>query len=136
MKHLTIALLILCFAGCSPQKTKTEWKSQPEYRAFISTRMAEAIMNTPVVIDDEEVEELCDGSGWIVHGDGHKTPCPGCDACESKGQAPEIEWSGESIQVNEILKEFEIKKQEDEPVVEEIISSTNKKGPLKRLFSK
>lgn len=26
--------------------------------------------------------ELCDGSGWITHGDGHKTECPGCDACQ------------------------------------------------------
>lgn len=26
----------------------------------------------------------CDGSGYITHGDGHRTPCPGCDACKAK----------------------------------------------------
>ena len=37
--------------------------------------------------DDEVVEEKCDGSGWITHGDGHKTECPGCSAC--KNNTPE-----------------------------------------------
>lgn len=32
---------------------------------------------------DTVVEEKCDGSGWITHGDGHKTECPGCSACQS-----------------------------------------------------
>lgn len=31
--------------------------------------------------DDDDVQE-CDGSGFITHGDGHKTPCPGCKNCE------------------------------------------------------
>ena len=30
---------------------------------------------------DDDKEELCDGSGFIIHGDGHKTECPGCKAC-------------------------------------------------------
>ena len=33
---------------------------------------------------EEVVEEKCDGSGWITHGDGHKTECPGCSACQDK----------------------------------------------------
>ena len=32
--------------------------------------------------DQDVVEEKCDGSGWITHGDGHKTECPGCPACQ------------------------------------------------------
>jgi len=36
--------------------------------------------------DDDEAQE-CDGSGFITHGDGHKTPCPGCKNCE-KGENP------------------------------------------------
>ena len=46
MKNLIFTLFILCFTGCiPPQETETEWKSDPEYRAFIATRMAESIIN-------------------------------------------------------------------------------------------
>ena len=90
MKRLFLSVFAVMLVGCDPSVSVFRWESNPEYRGFISTRMAEAIMNTPVVVDEEEeVEELCDGSGWIVHGDGHKTPCPGCEACEKKdGQEP------------------------------------------------
>jgi hypothetical protein len=53
------------------------------YRPYISTRMAKILMEQDAKPDDENVEELCDGSGWITHGDGHKTECPGCSACNS-----------------------------------------------------
>lgn len=33
---------------------------------------------TPVVL------EKCDGSGYITHGDGHRTPCPGCENCRKQ----------------------------------------------------
>jgi len=59
--------------------------------------------------------------------------------CESKGQEPEIEWSDESIQVNEILEEFKIPIQtEPEPdiIKTEVEVKTNRKGPVRRLFSK
>lgn len=51
------------------------------YRPYISTNLAKVIMTDDG--DDEVVEEKCDGSGWITHGDGHKTECPGCSACNS-----------------------------------------------------
>ena len=54
------------------------------YRPYISTRMAKILMEQDVKPDDENVEELCDGSGFITHGDGHKTECPGCSACKNK----------------------------------------------------
>tara|TARA_R100000951_G_scaffold106263_2_gene100723 strand:+ start:2435 stop:3019 length:585 start_codon:yes stop_codon:yes gene_type:complete len=54
------------------------------YRPYISTRMAKVLMQKDVKPDDEDVEELCDGSGFITHGDGHKTECPGCPACKNK----------------------------------------------------
>ena len=84
--RLFIVALTLLFVGCSPTQSIIEWKSNPEHRGFVSTRMAKAVMEIPVIDEDEEdeVEELCDGSGWIVHGDGHKTPCPGCEACEKQ----------------------------------------------------
>ena len=51
------------------------------YRPYISTRMAQVLMSPD--IPDDEVTKRCDGSGWITHGDGHKTECPGCSACEN-----------------------------------------------------
>ena len=50
------------------------------YRPYISTNLAKATMVEVVDV----IEEKCDGSGWIIHGDGHRTPCPGCEACQKK----------------------------------------------------
>tara|TARA_Y100001973_G_scaffold101839_1_gene165700 strand:+ start:79 stop:777 length:699 start_codon:yes stop_codon:yes gene_type:complete len=57
----------------------TGTKDDINYRPYISTNLAKVIMTEG---DDEIVEEKCDGSGWITHGDGHKTECPGCSACQ------------------------------------------------------
>lgn len=38
--------------------------------------------------DDEDDVQKCDGSGYITHGDGHKTPCPGCENCEKSQTVP------------------------------------------------
>lgn len=40
------------------------------------------------VPDDEDDVQKCDGSGYITHGDGHKTPCPGCENCEKSQTVP------------------------------------------------
>lgn len=38
----------------------------------------------------------CQGTGWITHGDGHKTPCPCPETCECKKKSlPEVEESEE-----------------------------------------
>lgn len=136
MKKFSIILAILLTTGCTQENSES--KSNPEYRAYIATRMAQAILEYQKESDEEVVEELCDGSGWITQGDGHKTECPGCAACESKGQELEIEWSDESIQVDEILEEFKIPIQiEPEPTIikTEVKMKTNRKGPVRRLFS-
>jgi len=57
------------------------------YRPYISTRMAKILLEKDNIPDDSN--KLCDGSGWITHGDGHKTECPGCDAC--KDNQPNID---------------------------------------------
>jgi hypothetical protein len=137
MKKLSIILAILLTTGCTQESNKSE--GNPEYRAYIATRMAQSILEYQKESDEQIVEELCDGSGWITQGDGHRTECPGCAACESKGQEPEIEWSDESIQVNEILEEFKIPIQtEPEPdiIKTEVEVKTNREGPVRRLFSK
>lgn len=47
----------------------------------------------PTQPDDEEDEVQCDGSGFITHGDGHKTPCPGCSKCQKSEMSPEVAQS-------------------------------------------
>lgn len=65
------------------------------YRPYISTRLAKVILQEETK-PDEDNQELCDGSGWITHGDGHKTECPGCSAC--KNNEPNVEPSEEVCQ--------------------------------------
>ena len=71
------------------------------------------IVNSFVEQEESEIQK-CDGSGFITHGDGHKTPCPGCENCQTTGELPPEEWSTEPREDNpEILEEFEIKKKVD-----------------------
>ena len=58
-------------------------------RPYIATRLAQAIMQSDQVLPDDDVKEICDGSGWVTHGDGHRTPCPGCKACKPDGDKPD-----------------------------------------------
>jgi len=80
MKLLSTWLLASALFGFS----FTASNQEVNYRPYISTNLAKVIMTDS---DDEVVEEKCDGSGWITHGDGHKTECPGCSAC--KNNTPE-----------------------------------------------
>lgn len=56
-------------------------EAQTNWRPYISTELAKVIVFGDK--DDDEDEALCDGSGYITHGDGHKTKCPGCSACKN-----------------------------------------------------
>lgn len=71
---------ISIFTGCEAQGQEHSNKM----RAYQATRLAVAAMNNPDTAPDEADEELCDGSGWITQGDGHRTECPGCSACKKK----------------------------------------------------
>ena len=62
----------------------SDTNTETNYRPYISTNLAKVTMTEEIDI----VEEKCDGSGWITHGDGHKTECPGCSACESDKPDP------------------------------------------------
>lgn len=48
------------------------------------------IVNSYSNSEEEQAVETCDGSGFITHGDGHKTPCPGCSKCQSGQAAPPL----------------------------------------------
>ncbi len=83
LKLLWVAILCLSTAGCI-QPSKPQYKDTKKLRAYISTGLALSVMTKPFVPDDEDEAEICDGSGWITHGDGHRTECPGCAACKNK----------------------------------------------------
>ena len=76
--------ILLCFAMLFVASTDS---GLDNFRPFISTSLAKTIMTN----GDEEVivEDKCDGSGWITHGDGHKTECPGCSNCETNNPKPD-----------------------------------------------
>jgi len=89
MKKNLFLVLIIIISGCSGVET-SEWKSNPQHRAYISTRLADAIVEYNILTDDTVIEEeLCDGSGWITQGDGHRTECPGCSKCEKSSNQDE-----------------------------------------------
>jgi thiol-disulfide isomerase/thioredoxin len=60
--------------------------------------------------DDEDEQEQCDGSGFITHGDGHKTPCPGCRACQKSSEP--TEEKAQEITTEEAIIEKEKKKKQ------------------------
>jgi thiol-disulfide isomerase/thioredoxin len=77
MYKKVLALCLLFFLdGCDQDQ---QFKNPA--RAFVSTRLAQSFLMNVETPDDDK-EELCDGSGFIIHGDGHKTECPGCKACQ------------------------------------------------------
>lgn len=79
--------MAMCFAaGCNAQ---VDQEVRSSLRAYASTQLAKTVITNPVIDDKDKDEELCDGSGYITHGDGHKTKCPGCSACKSKAMAQE-----------------------------------------------
>lgn len=80
MYKLLAVCLLLVFAGNIQAQ---EYKNK--VRSFVATRLAQSIL-TNVKTPDNVDEELCDGSGFIIHGDGHKTQCPGCKACKKNDE--------------------------------------------------
>ena len=59
-----------------------------DFRPEISTGITKVVMDVQVPDNKPDEDTLCDGSGYITHGDGHKTECPGCKACDDNGDVP------------------------------------------------
>ncbi len=84
MKSLVLLASVVIFGGTFLVDEAPEYDKN--WRPYISTGLALEIVNydSQVVPSPDDVEESCDGSGWITHGDGHRTPCPGCGKCKPK----------------------------------------------------
>lgn len=90
-------LLVLLVGGCGGPAVVDVDKDQ--MRAIASAAFAVAVLQpddgdvaptpTPTPKPDNDCD--CEGKGFIVHGDGHKTPCP-CDNCQcGNGDAEQVE---------------------------------------------
>ena len=64
-------------------------------RAEKGFELAESELEESIKPDNEPDEQTCDGSGWITHGDGHRTPCPGCSKCKPKKEPSHEESRGD-----------------------------------------
>ena len=69
-----ILMLAVAFVGCS-----TESPDMDKLTAMHAHGLALAVhaKPDPLPAPDEKCIR-CGGTGWITHGDGHKTPCPDC----------------------------------------------------------
>lgn len=79
-------MLLICIFCCGCENLATakvdDNFNKNKIRAFLAAKLAQTVMVDTVTPEDDENAELCDGSGWITHGDGHKTACPGCNSCK------------------------------------------------------
>lgn len=76
MKNL-VCLALLVAAGCSVAQAKV-----PPGKTAAAHAHAFALLHRTAVVNPTPAPTLkCDGSGVIRHGDGHTTPCPGCENC-------------------------------------------------------
>lgn len=76
-----LSLLIAC-VGCDGVGS-----SEPQnMTAVAAVSGALASMSSTDVLPSPDAPR-CGGTKWVTHGDGNKTPCPGCVDCEGKGDA-------------------------------------------------
>ena len=81
-----LACVLIAIGGCVA--------SQPDDQlltadiACEAARLVVQLRNEPAPAPDPEPEKCCDackGTGYITHGDGHRTPCPCPVTCKCKG---------------------------------------------------
>jgi hypothetical protein len=86
---------------------KSEDSVFEEYRIKADTAIAEYNNNDEDPEPEVNTECICEGKGYVIHGDGHKTDCPCVESgedckhdpkCKSKGEAPPVEEPCEEAQ--------------------------------------
>jgi len=82
MNKLKLILIVLVSTLISTNVDAQDKHSQATVRSQISTGIAKSLLEN-VNPDDEDDTLECDGSGWVTHGDGHRTKCEGCKKCNN-----------------------------------------------------
>lgn len=72
---LSVVFCALLGTGCLPGPVP------PDYRDPVAVDLTLATMTEPTPEDCRR----CNGTGWITHGDGHRTPCPDCRGSQFGG---------------------------------------------------
>lgn len=100
MNKLIYSLLFcVIFTGCSK-------RIETSYESLVSVLVGKAVLggNNPDPSpgpqpNTKHLRKDCPFSGWIIHGDGHKTPCPDCiDSSQVKVDMPQPNLSVERHQ--------------------------------------
>jgi len=73
MKRLCLLSVLLCCCGCGVVRAESDWRDAVAVDLAVAT-MVDATAPKPNRC------ERCKGTGSITHGDGHRTPCPDCQA--------------------------------------------------------
>ena len=73
MKRFCVVFALLCSCGC------TAPQAESDYRDAVAVDLALATMtDSPAPLPKPDRCERCRGTGYLTHGDGHRTPCPDC----------------------------------------------------------
>ena len=73
MKRWCCLFLLVCLCGCEAARSADDYRDAAAVDLAIAT-MDEAPQPGPSPAKCSR----CNGTGWITHGDGHRTPCPDC----------------------------------------------------------
>lgn len=77
----SLVLLAITIGGCSAMQAAEVRKPVAAHaHAYAVSHRTDNVNPVPAPLPSSK----CDGSGYITHGDGHRTPCPGCDNCQKK----------------------------------------------------
>ena len=81
MKRLTLILGFLVFAvvGCQPAGLSHDFRDAVAVEFAVATMLGNSPSpNPPPNPPTPDRCPRCKDTGWITHGDGHRTPCPDC----------------------------------------------------------
>jgi hypothetical protein len=73
MRRLCCLWVMVCLCGCDVARSAEDYRDAAAVDLAIST-MSDASRPGPSPAKCSR----CDGTGWITHGDGHRTRCPEC----------------------------------------------------------
>jgi len=77
MRRLCCVWLLVCLCGCEVARSAEDYRDAVATDLAITT-MTDAPQPGPAPAPVKCLR--CNGTGWITHGDGHRTQCPDCQA--------------------------------------------------------